>query len=388
MNVLMLWDYYPRYLSWFYERNALKDLSFEEHKARLLGDHFGWPAELCGYMRSHGIDAGFLVSNDERLQRKWAGEQGFTVAEDSEWQDEISLAQIRRIRPDVLWVSLHLHRYGRFVAEAAKYAGKTIAWVGSPFDREIDVTGISVLLTENPRTLHSKQRNFEKVIVTRPGFDSAILENLSLSGKKHDITVPGSISGSHTKRAETISHLVRQGVALNVVGSMDDEPRPRGIRGLRLAAWHVARRGNLRAGAETLRRTFAPSAYERHIETIRSVCHPPVFGLAMYREIAESRIVVNTHIDVAGGHAGNMRMFETTGVGSCLVTEDASNISQLFEPGNEILTYRTKEELVEVLEAAVRDRDGTERIARAGHERTLRDHTLANMFNDIRPALS
>lgn len=387
MKVLMIWDYYPQYLEWFYRDRDISELSFDAHRQMLFDDHFGWPAELCALMRRQGWDCSFLVSNDERLQRKWAAEHGYTVRSDEDWQDEIALEQVRRLKPDVLWVSLHLHRYGAFVAEAAKYAGRTIAWVGSPFKRKIDLAGISVLLTENPNTLRAEHGRFERVIVTAPGFDPAIRQFTAGALKTTDVVTVGQIARSHTRRTETIAWLLRKGIDLNVVGVIDDPPPLSWWRNLRLAAWFALRRGRLSDSAECLRKAFVPSRYERAVECIRPVCFPAVFGRGMYVKLAESRVVLNVHIDVAGARSGNMRMFEATGVGSCLVTEHARNIEDLFIPGEEVLTYRSKEELLDILKMAVNDPAMTRRIAEAGQRRTLRDHTLEAMFERIKPAL-
>ena len=66
---------------------------------------------------------------------------------------------------------------------------------------------------------------------------------------------------------------------------------------------------------------------------IRQRYHGEAWGLEMYRVLARSRIVVNRHIDVAEGYANNMRLYEATGSGALLVTENGRNLRELFEPG-------------------------------------------------------
>jgi spore maturation protein CgeB len=72
--------------------------------------------------------------------------------------------------------------------------------------------------------------------------------------------------------------------------------------------------------------------------------------------------------------AGNIRMFEATGVGTLLVTETASNLSQIFEPDQEVVTYRSKEEAVEKIRYCLAHENERRSIASAGQRRTLRDH--------------
>ena len=59
----------------------------------------------------------------------------------------------------------------------------------------------------------------------------------------------------------------------------------------------------------------------------------------MYRVLARSKIALNRHIDVAEDHANNMRLYEATGVGTFLITDAKRNLSELFEPGEEVVTY-------------------------------------------------
>ena len=106
----------------------------------------------------------------------------------------------------------------------------------------------------------------------------------------------------------------------------------------------------------------------------------------MYRKLAESRGTINIHIDVAGSNAGNLRMFEATGVGSCLITEHSDNIRKLFEPEVEVLTYRSKEELLDIACDLMKNDERGVNVATRGQKRTLKDHTLERMWQDIRPA--
>ena len=57
-------------------------------------------------------------------------------------------------------------------------------------------------------------------------------------------------------------------------------------------------------------------------------------------------MTLNHHIDVAEAYAGNLRLFEATGVGTLLVTDWKKNLHEMFEAGKEVVTYRTPEECV------------------------------------------
>jgi spore maturation protein CgeB len=70
-----------------------------------------------------------------------------------------------------------------------------------------------------------------------------------------------------------------------------------------------------------------------------------------------------------------MRLFEATGVGTCLLTDWTENLGELFEPEREVATFRDAKECVERIRWLLAHPEEREAIARAGQARTLRDHT-------------
>ncbi len=105
------------------------------------------------------------------------------------------------------------------------------------------------------------------------------------------------------------------------------------------------------------------------------VC-PPVWGIEMFQALRDSKIVLNFHADSSPTHASNFRMFESTGVGSCLLTDWKDNLPELFDPEREVVTYRSLEECVEKLRWLLQNEQDRARIASAGRARCLRDHTF------------
>jgi spore maturation protein CgeB len=107
------------------------------------------------------------------------------------------------------------------------------------------------------------------------------------------------------------------------------------------------------------------------------------WGLDMYRVLADAKVVVNRHIEAAEGYANNMRLFEATGSGAALVTEAAPNLHELFEPGAEVASYASEDELVARVEALLSDDGARGAMATAGQARTLRDHTYAKRIAEL-----
>jgi spore maturation protein CgeB len=98
----------------------------------------------------------------------------------------------------------------------------------------------------------------------------------------------------------------------------------------------------------------------------------------MYNLFGISDAVLNMHVGIAGNCAGNMRMFEVTGVGSCLLTDNKKNISDLFDIGSEILVYNNVEDCIEKINWLNEHEEERKSIASRGHQKTLKYHTVGN----------
>ena len=72
-----------------------------------------------------------------------------------------------------------------------------------------------------------------------------------------------------------------------------------------------------------------------------------VWGADMYQVLRRSRITLNSHIDLAGREAGNMRLFEATGVGAFLLTDFKDNLDTLFAPDREVAVWRSIDDCLE-----------------------------------------
>jgi spore maturation protein CgeB len=109
----------------------------------------------------------------------------------------------------------------------------------------------------------------------------------------------------------------------------------------------------------------------------------PAWGPKMHRIIGESKIVVNRHGKVADGYAVNYRLFEATGMGALLITENGKNISDLFEPEIEVVTYSSVQDAVSKIKSALNNPFRSAEIANKGQVRTLSSHTFANRAQQV-----
>lgn len=92
---------------------------------------------------------------------------------------------------------------------------------------------------------------------------------------------------------------------------------------------------------------------------------PPLFGVEMLRHIGEAKIVFNCHVDMAGKHRVNMRIFETLGCGAHLLS-DAGIYPDGLKPGEHFSVYEELDELEEKILWLLQHANERREVAAAG----------------------
>lgn len=376
MRLLKIGVYYPAYLEQFYAgRPGLASRPYAEQHAALMHDSFGssdfWTRALQGL----GYGTCDLVANAEPLQRAWAAEHGFAF-DGQDWLFPVTAAQVEAFRPEVLLVADYTTVTAAFIRhlrEECPSIRLVLAWCGAPYSdgsvfRECDavlscVPELVAHFTENGHVSRHVNHAFDRRVLERLGDTNAPAADFVFIGsivKSHDF---------HTEREAVLLKLVEE-TNLEIWSNVAAKKGPASPPLLGGIAGRASR--FLRGGAR-------PAAAESVVdERILRRSHPPLFGLEMFRKLRGGRVALNTHIDISPVSASNMRLFEATGVGTCLLTDWKANLPELFDPEAEIVAYRDAAECVEKVRYLLGHEAERRRIADAGQRRTLRDHTFAD----------
>ena len=73
--------------------------------------------------------------------------------------------------------------------------------------------------------------------------------------------------------------------------------------------------------------------------------------------------------------AGNIRLFEITGMQSCMLIENVKNVTDLYKPDKEIITYENLNDLKEKIQYLKNNMNLVNEISINGHKRLKKDHT-------------
>lgn len=79
----------------------------------------------------------------------------------------------------------------------------------------------------------------------------------------------------------------------------------------------------------------------------------------------------------------NMRTFEAMATGSMLLTNWIPTIEELFEDGKHLVLYRSLDEMVDKARYYIDHNEEREKIAQAGYEEVMKNHTFKNRVDTI-----
>lgn len=193
----------------------------------------------------------------------------------------------------------------------------------------------------------------------RHAFEPRLLDQIDINKINNRVVFIGNIStsGMHKKRFELIYELLRRGVAIDVFGNVKNDS----YNCLNRAIKKMMKNKD--------------DCLEKY-EELCKVVKPGVYGNEYYKTLASYSICLNIDAEDELGTAGNMRLFEATGVGTCLLNEaNRRGLSDLFNLESEVVTYNDLDDMVDKIDYLLNSKDVADRIARAGQKRTLEKYT-------------
>ena len=360
MRFLIVDTDYSLFLNWLYAHHPGLEKESYEKQMRVRGESlFGCGLSYSSNLRKLGHEAHQIFFNNGPMQTAWAREHGLKIktsprwqfrlrrglvpwlsrSTDKRWLYDIFTAQIKHYKPDVL-LNNDMYLSAAYFRQMKPWVRLLMASHGSPLPEEQDFGGYDLVLSVVENFVDYFRRQGLNSELLRLGFEPTVLERLN--GKEQSIPVSfvGQLSAAHIARRSWLTN-VCQRVPVQVWG-------------------------------------FSDGFLER-LPFYRGTA----WGVEMYKILRQSLMTLNHHIDVAGAYAGNARLFEATGVGTLLITDWKHNLHNMFESGGEVVAYHSAEECGEMVQYYLEHDEEREAIARAGQQRTLRDHTYYKRMQEF-----
>lgn len=387
MKLLKITTSYHSYLKDFYGKHpGLAEKSYSEQKAALDYDAFGWADYWSHALAPLSYDVMEVAWNVEPMQRAWARENSLRDPAKIDLE-KIVVEQVRRFKPDILWFDDPNEALLKRIKSEVPSIRLVLGWAGSAIPKTNTWHQMDLILScaqESVDYLRGKGFRAEQL---HHGFDSRINGRIKNNPKQVDISFIGQVV-----RARNF-HFVRESILEKLCAEMDIRifsPSAdltfiddfKAVLGKGLYSFMQSLM-SLGIPQEVLGKVpvIGRSAYWAEApmlpvnRSLKPFIYPPVFGLEMFQVIHDSKITLNIHADSSPRFASNMRLFEITGTGTCMVTDWKENLPELFEPDKEVVVYKTVDECVEKVRWLLEHPKEREEIASAGQRRTLKEHT-------------
>lgn len=348
MRVFQCIHKYKPHIPYFEKKYKIaeRNLSFIELRELLIKDGYASTYILKPALEGKSEQVFYTVWDYERLQHKWAEEQGLKTRE----LNEIKLAQIESFNPAVFYN--HSPRNDKEFVERLK-------------DKKIINVCWDAIITDYP-WLHEKydlrltlfdpfvrywQSNGLPAALLTPAF-TPTWEDYIENQRQIDVLFYGQLSKKlFLNRNQLITKLLEwkskneYNVRVHLQGLNKKKPliNLRGLR--RLTKW--------------VNETPA---------LIRNNALPPIYGEELYRAIGNSKIVVNTFGDYNGLFKENMRNYEALGLGALMIGEDGI-YPDFITPGQDFLTFKHADELIEKLQHALNNPQLISEMASRAHNK-------------------
>lgn len=360
-------NYYPQVIDWFYKSNPdVASASYRQHYQQITYDVLDSVSAYNHELNKLGYHATEVISNAIPLQRAWLKENHFKP---NLPLDETVIHQLIKLKPQVLWIddlSLAEQSFISAIKSSIPELKMLITHICAPYNKTIEskLKLFDLVVTCTPAFMKDlKSLGLNSVLIYH-GFDTRITDFIKPDlSSSHSIVFSGSLytgSAFHQGRIHFLEKMVSSGLEMEIYANTESR--------IKFSVRKVYE--FFKHGSPTVR----PMKY--YSRNLLHQIKAPVFGKEMYALLANSKICFNMHGEVAGNSAGNIRLFEATGMGCCLVTDHKENISELFEPDKEIITYRNAEECIDKIKWLLSHPAEMEKIAKAGQQRTLRDHSI------------
>ena len=370
-SIVFVDTYYSSFLhSMQLDRVPSSDDSYEAARDRAIDFGFSTSGAYARNLQERGWEAQVIISNSLTLQSLWAHQNGLRRPWKRGWRygahaarlpvvnnflhhlphvHGLLIEQIKAIAPEVV----HVHDLNLFppsiTREIKKHTTLLVGEIASPLPPKSFLLPYDLIVSALPSFVET----IRGLGIASTGVGLGFDERWATFSRASERPIDAIFVGSFTRLQPQTTPLL-QAVA-------------RAVPGLRIYGPAV------------------PAALEH--AGLGAHYHGQAWGRDMFALLGQSKMVVNRHGAIAGRYAVNMRMYEATGAGAALITEEKSNLAELFEPGTEVVTYSSAEDAATAAASLLADPARLDSVAAAGQARTLRDHSYANRAEQLVEAI-
>lgn len=366
MKILVLNTDYPAFIESIAKNNQdWLSLNYEKKTEFYFSQFFGMADYFSKNLNLLGHEARDVVINNHYLQKQWLKDRNISYCRfldyfdnnrvlrtlkrklyvPRDWYYCAMLEQIKEYKPDVVYIQLMAHISPEFLRKIKKHCKLLVGQIASPLPLMNNFKEYNLILSSLPNLVEKFKLVGIKSEYFRLGFETEILNHLYKRENSFPVVHIGGYGNLHQER--------------NILLEKTNEITPIDFFGYGLGAL----------------------SYD---SKIRNNFHGEAWGLEMFNILHNSKITMTKHINsVAGDYANNMTLYEATGAGTMLITDEKKNLGDIFKVGEEVVTYKDAEDLAGKIKYYLEHEEERKLIAAAGQKRTIETHNYKLRMEEL-----
>ena len=260
----------------------------------------------------------------------------------------IARVQILYYKPDIIWFFGPAHIPPQLLSTIPNSTKIfKIAHISSQLPNMDWFKNYNLMLSSQNIHVTKWHENNYRAKLFKPAVDLDECRSLDWESRRFNISFVGSITPNHTKRFDYLERLSNQ--------------------------FEIQLHG---PGVELI-----PDQ-----SNLKNKWHAPLWGKDLFNLFANSKISLNIHVDSSPTESANVRLLETTGCGSLLLTENSPNLHEYFSE-NEVVSYDSFYDLDNKIKFLRSNDKYAKEVAARGRQKTLSAHTYDNRVSEISKTL-
>ncbi|MAL85809.1 MAG: hypothetical protein CMI23_05585 [Opitutae bacterium] len=400
MRIAFLTSIYPKHAEEIYKQNPKLSKQTSDEQMEFIRWH-----ALSSYVRWFELleKLGFKTCQFNRnvpeISYAWARENHFNPSSNDPVL-EIGKEKIRRFQPNIIFCfAPTLYVGNRFLDEVSgeiKPKVKLIAWYGANVGDENMFNRFDLTLSNSKHLVNRLRKKGISAEWLQHSFDPIILEKISLPNtRKNKMAFFGNLdlaTPDFKSRTELLEELTSKNRYFDIFGDsytpkVKERFKHRTIRYRHSIAskvskyWKNSKIMNW-SNANNLPKSpwLLPTEFAKKI-------NKPKFGNEMLQELCKYQIGFNYHNQFTGNYACNMRLFENTGLGCALLTDNKMDINEYFENEKEVLTYNNKNDAIEKMNFLLNNPDYSKRLGKKAQVKCLSSHNTNKILKILKDYL-
>ena len=342
--------------------SSLDNLKYNELLKEFFQYKYSWSNTIKNSFKTYDVE--IVVGNSYQLQSLWFKEF-FSKKKNKFDKNLILKEQINFFKPEVVlfqniktFVEMH-----EFIKQKNI---KSIVYDGVGHNLEFVAKNANIIFSCLNSSINYYQQFTNKCLYLPHGFDETI--NFETKSRDNLIFIGQVSNKDHFNRAIFLDSINNKFKIKLWLGK-----KPGFLRLLKNIIYNIFLKKNL----------FLCIKYLFSLNRLYKNNLGNLYGIDMYKELNKSLITINYHIDKVGDEAANMRIFESTGSGICLLTENKKNLKNFFDIDKEVVVFNNTDEAISKIDFFLKNKNSALKIGMKAKEKTLIAHKISDRWKEL-----